>query len=192
MYVPALIQYVGDDSIDRAMWFYNKNKVSHNINLGIYNVTDEAGTILQVYMYPNSKCSCAEEKNCSHILAVFIANEKNFESDYKKPNLGQLVRTKNKNKLSGRKLQDEKKKKFQFSVLLMLLLFLYYDLLDVFFQVERSLNIFYEKERNLIFNNLNEILTPSRAQTFIIIICYKPSSYNIAASTSRANIQTFI
>ncbi|RNA27693.1 zinc finger BED domain-containing 4-like [Brachionus plicatilis] len=45
-----------------------------------------------------------------------------------------------------------------------------------------------EKARNSAINNLNEILTPSTAQTSLALT---PSSYNIASSTSRANSQIF-
>ena len=72
-----------NSTIARAYWFVNNKKVSHNVELKIYNVQDEHEKVYQVELLPKAKCTCVATFKCAHILAVQHINGFPINENYR-------------------------------------------------------------------------------------------------------------
>ncbi len=54
----------------RAKWIVENNGVHLNQGLRVFNVQDETQAVNVVNLFPSAKCSCLEEFDCVHIMAV--------------------------------------------------------------------------------------------------------------------------
>ena len=76
--MPLLPHHAHNSTTARAYWFVNNKKVSHNVELRIYNVQDEHEKVFQVELLPKAKCTCVATFKCAHILNSFLINENNI------------------------------------------------------------------------------------------------------------------
>ena len=89
----------------RAQWFINNNRVELCAKMRVFNVKNEKDQVNVVSLNPD-KCTCAEKKNCAHILAAKMSINFKVTKQSKKCNLTQLRLNSRNNKLTGRKYRD--------------------------------------------------------------------------------------
>ena len=106
---PSSIQISVKSSMrTRAMYYVKNNKVKHNFELKVNHIIDENDDVHNVKLLPKANCTCHLKKSCCHILAVEITNGKDISEPFRIPNLSLLTRTKNNNKISGKKMTGQK------------------------------------------------------------------------------------
>ena len=90
----------------RAKWFIDNDKIHLCAKMQVFNIKNEKDEVNVVSLNPD-KCSCADRKNCAHILAAKLSiNAVDRKQSKKKCNLTQLrVNSRNKMK-SSRKYRD--------------------------------------------------------------------------------------